>query len=140
MGNVILLQELRATSVARDWESVIIEVSKEGGDLTALDGFFLGVKRVSDAIVSDSASMNVRVRLILSLRHPKVIFLPCFAHLAALDCADLLRFAKVATVASNALHVVNVFNASSNKWLQKLQEAMRKVNAKKRSTRLRVVM
>jgi hypothetical protein len=35
-------------------------------------------------------------------------------------------------VASNALHLVNVFNASSSKWLQKLREAMRKANANKK--------
>jgi hypothetical protein len=113
--------ELHATSVACDWKSIILEVSKKDGELTALDGLFLGVKRVPDAIVSDSASVNVRARLILSLRHPKIVFLPCFAHLAALDCADLLRFSKVSTVDSNALHLVNVFNASSSKWLQKLR-------------------
>jgi hypothetical protein len=45
--------ELIATSVAHDWESVILEVSKEDSDLKALDGFFLEVKRVPDAIVSD---------------------------------------------------------------------------------------
>jgi hypothetical protein len=105
--------ELHATSVARDGESVVLEVSKKDGELTALDGYFLGVKSVLDAIVSDSATVNVRACQILSLRHPKILFLPFCAYLAELDCADLLRFAKVSTLASNAILLVNVFNASS---------------------------
>jgi hypothetical protein len=72
--------QLIATSVARDWESVLVEVSKEDSDLTALDRFFLGLKCVSDAIVSDLVSVNVRARLILSLRQPKFLFLP-FLHI-----------------------------------------------------------
>lgn len=54
-------------------------------------GSFINLRRAVDCMTSDSAGVNRKARDIVALRHPQTIHLPCFTHLAALDCADLLK-------------------------------------------------
>jgi hypothetical protein len=122
---------LHATAVARDWEQKLMIHVSERPYFTQLDGFFFGVRRPPEALVSDSASLNVRARRILTPRHEKVYFGPCFAHFSALECADLLKSCKLAHVYPKSMHVLRTIRSSSSKWLPMLRDCMLKTGSKR---------
>lgn len=70
-------------------------------------------------MVSDPAGVNQIPLGFVGLRLPCTVMLPCFAHVAALDCSDLVKTGLVAEVVPEVIRVVFCFNASTNKWLPK---------------------
>jgi hypothetical protein len=130
--------ELTGLDLSREREQILGICRTPGRDLAKeKDGFCFSVTREIDAITSDSAGVNRKAREIIALRHPRTNMLPCFAHRAALDCADVLKMTKAASVVPECLHLVLLFNASTNKRLPRLCAAMVKTNPNKRSFALK---
>lgn len=79
------------------------------------------------AVRTDSVGAYVRSRRIWALRHPKVVFIPCFAHLASLKCGDIMNLSPHARVVSDCLHVVIYFSKLTSKWLPRFHDAIKQV-------------
>lgn len=79
------------------------------------------------AVCTDFAGADVRERHICSVRHPNVVFIPCFAHLASLQCGYLITLRPHAHVVSDCLHIARFFTKSKSKWTPRLQDAMKQV-------------
>lgn len=77
-----------------------------------------------DCVCNESAGTNRKARGIVSLRNPRTIFIPCFAHESALANGNVISYTAAAEVVHDCLHLVNSFNASSSKWLPRLRNAM----------------
>jgi hypothetical protein len=122
---------LDAAAIARDWEQKLMIHLSDNPDVTQFDGFFFGLKRMPEAIISDSASVNVLARKIPTLRHENVYFGPCFAHFSALECADLLKSCKLAHVYPKSMPVLRTVRNSSSKLLPMLGDCMLKTGSKK---------
>jgi hypothetical protein len=117
---------LHTTAAARDWEQKLMIQLSDKPNLTRLDGFFSGIRGPPEALVSDSASVNVRARRILTTRHERVYFVPCFAHLPTPECADFLKLYKLAHVYPKSMHVLRIMSSSS-KWLPMLRDCLLKM-------------
>lgn len=115
---------LSGLCVASMWKSIlVISRDPERSMSKELDGFFLSLNREIDCICCDLAGVNREAREIIALRHQRMIILPCFAHLSVLDCSDLIKYSSAARVLPDCLHLKNVFNASSSRWLPRLRAA-----------------
>lgn len=122
---------LSGLAVASEWERML-EIRRDPEKrLTDIDGFFLSVSTEVDCICSDSAGVNRKAREIVALRNPGSILIPYFAHESALVNGDLIRLTDAARIVPDCLHLVNFFNASSNKWSPRLREAMRQTGSVK---------
>jgi hypothetical protein len=94
--------ELHGVAIAKGWEN-LITLARTGSKLSKYhSGFFAALPCSPAAFVSDDAGENARARRIASLRHPDIIFLPCFAHQASLLCGDLVTQSRAATFLANA--------------------------------------
>lgn len=126
--------ELTGLDIASEWETLLLSAKDSSSDLPSVrKGYFINLQREIDCMTSDSAGVNRKARAIIALRHPRTIQGPCFAHLAALDCADLLKLSVTASVVPDCLHLVSFFNASTSKWLPFLRHAMVQTSDTKRA-------
>jgi hypothetical protein len=101
--------EHHALVIAKQLEEILMEMQESGWNV--------------GAIVTDNAGQCGRARRILARRWPKISFLRCFAHdINNLVKAVLKRVFK--EVWEQAASVVNVLNASSDKWLVRANRAM----------------
>jgi hypothetical protein len=109
-----LPSELHGVAIAKGWEHLILL----GGRGAPLDdysaGFAVPLPGSPSAFVSDSSGPNVRARAIASLRHPDIIFIPCFAHIFALLCGDYFTASHHSAVIAKSQRVVHFFNSSSS--------------------------
>jgi hypothetical protein len=108
---------LHSVAVAKGWEKVIILGDRSAALEDYRPGFAVPLPRSPSAYVSDSAGPNVRARAIASLRHPKLIFLACLAHVFALLCGDYITSSSHHAVIARSQRVVHSFNSSSSVWL-----------------------
>lgn len=127
----IASDELTGMDIAAEWEILLLSAKDPNAELPA--GYFLNLNREIDCMTSDSAGPNQRARSIIALRHPTTIQLACFAHIAALDCADLIKLPLAVSVVPDSLHLVTFYNASSSKWLPYLRQAMVQTSETKRA-------
>lgn len=88
-------------------ERLIIDVMAAGFDIGCL--------------VTDDAGNFARARRILAFRWPKIIFQFCLAHQVNLIVKDVLKNNEFQNIAVAAAKVINVFNASTSKWLPRLK-------------------
>jgi hypothetical protein len=108
-------EELDGCSIARGWEMEILAWQADVDHLSkeqireTLSAYFIKLSRIPDAICCDSAGASSRARRIAAVRHPKIIFVPCQAHIAALICGDLLTRGQSSYVVGDSLYVVNFF-------------------------------
>jgi hypothetical protein len=116
--------DLHGVAIARGWERLIIlaEQGKPVGEYP--EGFYVSLPRRPDAFCSDSFASNTRARHILALRHPTIIFIPCFAHIFALICGDFMTLSSHASTIAKSMLLVSFFNNSSSLWLPLLREEM----------------
>jgi hypothetical protein len=84
-------------------------------------GFAVPLPGPPSVFVADSSGPNVRARAYASLRHPDIIFIPCFAHIFGLLCGDYLTASHHSAVIAKSQHVVHFFNSSSSLWLPLLR-------------------
>jgi hypothetical protein len=101
-------ESLHAVSIAAEWEAVVLESSARGieSNVRVLKEFIIPINSTPVAFVSDSASPNKRARSIAAARHPEIIFIPCFAHVAALECGDIITKRLSAKCVGDAIHIV----------------------------------
>lgn len=122
--------QLNAVAIARGWEEFIVgckDGEQKYDESSTLSRYTHIPNKPPVSICTDSAGPNVRARSICALRHPTITFLPCFAHLSALQSVDLLTYSNRAKVVSDCLHILHFFSKSSSKWLPRLRDAMKQV-------------
>lgn len=81
----------------------------------------------------------MKTRSIISLRNPHVILLPAFAHVAAFDCADIIKTSIAAHVVPQCMQSVDLPNKSTNKWLPCVREFMMKADRRQFALKASVV-
>jgi hypothetical protein len=116
--------ELHGVAIAKVWEDLTLLSARSAPLEEYPTGFSVTLPGRPFAFVSDSAGPNVRARAIAALRHPQLIFIPCFAHVIALLCGDYLCSSRRAGVIAESQRVVQFFNASSSVWLPLLRTEM----------------
>lgn len=97
-------------ALASQMEKILLEAQEKGWNI--------------GGVVTDDAGQCGRARRILALRWPGVVFLKCFAHDMNNLVKSVLRIDSFRKVAKQAESVVNYLNASSSKWLPRVQEVM----------------
>jgi hypothetical protein len=127
--------EPHGVAIAKGWEQLILLSRMESKLSKYPAGFFAALPCSPAAFVSDDAGANARARRIASLRHPDVVFLPCFAHQASLLCGDLVARSRAATVLADAAFLTNFINASPSKWLPLLRDEQTRLNGGKGKVR-----
>jgi hypothetical protein len=121
MGNLLSFGEITTfdvQAVSSRHDAIATAIDLEGVMNRVIDkGWNLG------AVVTDDAGQCRKARKILARRSPSVVFLFCFAHCVNNLVKQVLKTA-FAKIARDASIIVNIFNASSAKWLVLAREAM----------------
>jgi hypothetical protein len=81
--------DLHCVAVAKAWEQLILRGDRAAPLAEYPARFAIPLAGSPSATISDSSGPNVRGRAIASLRHPGVVFIPCFAHILALLAATV---------------------------------------------------
>jgi hypothetical protein len=118
----VFVTELHGVAIARNWERVILLVERRNTVAEYPDGFNVALPCRPDAFCSDSADPNTRAMQIVALRHPRVIFVPCYAHVFALICGDFTTLASHASNIASFMQLVSFFNYSSSLSLPLLRD------------------
>jgi hypothetical protein len=118
----VFVTELHGVAIARNWERVILLVERRNTVAEYPDGFNVALPCRPDAFCSDSADPNTRAMQIVALRHPRVIFVPCYAHVFALICGDFTTLASHASNIASFMQLVSFFNCSSSLSLPLLRD------------------
>lgn len=126
----VLPSALHGVAISKSWEKLVI-LSREDAPVDEYPkGFFARLPGPPTAFCSDSAGANGRARRIASLRHPNLIFVPCYAHQLAQMCGDYLVKCSKASTIVDSLYLTHFFNSSASTWLPILQEEVVKISGK----------